>query len=87
MDNEPRIRGWKHPCHARGIRSPSYLTAHVLGQLTDKRIEHYKKQGRYGTPELFRDPEFIKIIRNENLTSEQREWELRKFVSRKYKVK
>lgn len=40
---------WKHPIHARGVRSPTLFGSHVRGELTDKQIDRYIAQGVYGT--------------------------------------
>lgn len=38
---------WKHPIHARGVRSPRYDRAHVGKKLTDKAIQKYVDRGFY----------------------------------------
>lgn len=40
---------WTHPIHARGVRSPKIDFGHVGKVLTDKQIDEYARQGRYGT--------------------------------------
>lgn len=38
---------WKHPIHARGIRSPQFFGGHIRGQLTDRQIAKYLREGFY----------------------------------------
>lgn len=39
---------WIHPSHARGIQSPR-LDVRGGKLLSDRQIDHYAKEGRYGT--------------------------------------
>lgn len=40
---------WRHPVHARGIKSPQFSGATT--PLTNKKIDQYILQGRYGEEE------------------------------------
>lgn len=41
------LKRWISPFHARGTGTATFSRAHIRGPLTDRKIEKYRKLGRY----------------------------------------
>lgn len=50
-ENSPRPTRWIHPVHGSGVRSQNFALASVTRPLSNRKIDQYAREGRYGEAE------------------------------------
>jgi hypothetical protein len=74
---------WIHPIHGKGVQSQKFPFGHVMGKLTDKKINKYRSRGWFSSMQPYENPDVLKILKQDNLTAEEKEWKIRALLRKR----